>query len=90
MGSSPGHAWFRPPGQGAVQCHALPLPHGLALGLHHELRGVGEAVRIHLLRELLLLMNLRADKALRDTAVKIRCFIMPVVFLSIVQQRYSS
>lgn len=67
VGSSPRHTGFGPTSRSAVQSHSLSLPHSLTLRLHHELRGVSEAVFIHLLGKLLRFMHLRPEH--RDTVL---------------------
>lgn len=51
-----------PAGDGAVQPHALLLPHGVGARLNHKIRGVHQAILVHALVVFLVLMDLETTK----------------------------
>lgn len=55
---SPDNPWVRPSRDGAVQPDTLLLPHRVGTRLNHELRGMHQAILIHTLVVLLVLIDL--------------------------------
>lgn len=55
----PDDPWVRPAADGAVQTHALFLPHGVGAGFDHKLWGVHQAVYVHTLKVFLVFMDLK-------------------------------
>lgn len=55
----PDDPWVRPAADGAVQAHALLLPHGVGTGFDHKLWGVHQAVYVHALKMFLVFMDLK-------------------------------
>lgn len=66
----PDDLWVRPAADGAVQAHALLLPHGVGTGFDHKLWGVHQAVYVHALKVLLVFMDLERETPKSQRTVK--------------------
>lgn len=79
VGDLPDDPWVRPAADGAVQAHALFLPHGVGAGFYHKLWGVHQAVSVHALKVFLVFMDLKREtpKSQKPERVrsKVRFFI---------------
>lgn len=70
VGDLPYDPWVRPAADGAVQAHALFLPHGVGAGFYHKLWGVHQAVYVHALKVFLVLMDLKREKPKSQKSVQ--------------------
>lgn len=61
VGDLPDDPRVRPAADGAVQAHALFLPHGVGAGFYHKLWGVHQAVNVHALKVFLVFMDLKRE-----------------------------
>lgn len=66
----PDNPWVRPAADGAVQAHALFLPHGVGTRFDHKLWGVHQAVYVHALKVFLVFMDLKREAPKSQRTVK--------------------